>query len=183
MVERRGDSWLRRVLSRARLRDERGVALTEFALVLPVLMLLLLGMLDLGKAFNYWIDQTHLANLGARWAAVDKNVSTSLECTGFPTLQACIRSKANTDELKSAGTSDSVPDGVKVCLWYPEGGAKNVGNSVEVQVWSVYHFIPFVGNKVSFLTTEITGSATMRIEQIPLNNVMANNDAGAGHCA
>ncbi len=173
---------MRRVLSRTRLRDERGVALTEFALVLPVLMLLLLGMLDLGKAFNYWIDQTHLANLGARWAAVDKDVSTSIECAGAPTLQGCVRSKANTEELKSSGTSDSVPDGVKVCVWFPEG-ASNVGNSVEVQVWSEYHFIPFVGNKVSFLTTEITGSATMRVEQIPSAYSAANNDAGAGHCA
>src|ERR687888_909114 len=65
---RRGHSLRRRVLRRCR--DERGVALTEMALVLPLLLLLLLGMIDFGKAINYWLDETHLANEGARWAAV-----------------------------------------------------------------------------------------------------------------
>jgi Flp pilus assembly protein TadG len=166
---------MRRVLTGTRFRDERGVALTEFALVLPVLMLLLLGMLDLGKAFNYWIDQTHLANLGARWAAVDKTIPSG-------TLQDYIKAQANTEELKSSGTSDSVPDGVKVCIWFPEG-ASNVGNAVEVQVWSEYHFIPFVGDNISFLTAEITGQATMRIEQLPSAYSVADNDAGTGKCA
>ena len=61
-----------RVFDRLR-HDESGVAITEFALVLPLLLLLLLGMIDFGKAINYWIDETHLANEGARWAAVNKN--------------------------------------------------------------------------------------------------------------
>ena len=43
---------------------EAGVALVEFALVLPLLLVILFGMLDFGKAFNYWIDTTHLANSG-----------------------------------------------------------------------------------------------------------------------
>jgi Flp pilus assembly protein TadG len=47
-------------------RNEAGAALVEFVLVLPLLLVLLLGMLDLGKAFNYWIDETHLAHEGAR---------------------------------------------------------------------------------------------------------------------
>ena len=53
--------------------DERGTSLTEFALVLPVLLLLLLAMVDFGKAVNSWIDQTHLANEGARMAMVNNN--------------------------------------------------------------------------------------------------------------
>ena len=43
----------------------------EFALVLPLLLLILIGMLDFGKIFNYWIDETHLANEGARYAVVE----------------------------------------------------------------------------------------------------------------
>src|SRR2546421_1765158 len=67
---RRGPS-LRRFLRLCR--DERGTSLTEMALVLPVLLLLILGMIDFGKAVNYWIDQTHLANEGARMAMVNNN--------------------------------------------------------------------------------------------------------------
>src|SRR5436305_7136972 len=67
---RRGHS-LRRALRRCR--DERGVALTEMALVLPLLLLLILAMIDFGKAINYWIDDTHLANEGARLVVVNNN--------------------------------------------------------------------------------------------------------------
>src|SRR2546423_11636397 len=53
--------------------DERGVALIEFALVLPMVLLLLLGMIDVGKAVNYWNDETHLANEASRAIAVNNS--------------------------------------------------------------------------------------------------------------
>ena len=73
--------------------NERGAALVEFALVLPLLLVLVFGMLEFGKAFNYWIDTTHLANEGARWAVVNHN-------PGSGTLQEYVKSRANTVELR-----------------------------------------------------------------------------------
>ena len=58
-------------MRRGRIREERGTALVELALVLPLLLVILLGMLDFGKAFNEWMSQTHLASEGARLAAVN----------------------------------------------------------------------------------------------------------------
>jgi TadE-like protein len=52
-------------------RSQRGTALVELAIVLPLLLVLLLGMLDFGKAYNEWIDETHLANEAARLASVN----------------------------------------------------------------------------------------------------------------
>ena len=75
-------------------RNEAGAALVEFVLVLPLLLVLLLGMLDLGKAFNYWIDETHLAHEGARFAAVNKNPGPGAS------LQESIKSQADSEELK-----------------------------------------------------------------------------------
>ena len=43
-----------------RFNDQKGTSLVEFALILPVLALILFGLLDFAKAFNYWNDQTHL---------------------------------------------------------------------------------------------------------------------------
>jgi Flp pilus assembly protein TadG len=43
----------------------------EFALILPLVLLLLLGLIWFGRAFTIWIDQTHLANEGARYAVVN----------------------------------------------------------------------------------------------------------------
>jgi Flp pilus assembly protein TadG len=145
-----------------RIGDERGVALTEFALILPLLMLVLIGMLDFGKAYNYWIDQTHLANEGARWAAVDKNPAGVTM-----TLQQYIASKANTDELKTGGTS-SITGPLGVCIAFP-AGTSNVGNPVEVRVSTTYNWLPMIGAKISILQTEINGKATMRIEKKPVN--------------
>ena len=74
--------------------DERGAVLVEFALVLPLLLILVFGMLEFGKAFNYWIDTTHLANEAARWAVVNNN-------PGAGTLQEYIKSQATVGRPRS----------------------------------------------------------------------------------
>src|ERR671937_3259949 len=91
-------------LSRRLREDKSGVALVEFALVLPVLLVLLFGMLDFGKAFNYWIDATHLENEGARWAVVNKNPGSG----AGQSLQEYIQTQGTTAELVNGGTA-SVP--------------------------------------------------------------------------
>src|SRR5690348_7956590 len=48
--------------SRRTARNERGGAMVEFFHSPPRVLLLLCGMVDFGKAFDYWTDETHLAN-------------------------------------------------------------------------------------------------------------------------
>src|SRR5438552_2693398 len=55
-----------------RLRCEQGQALVEFALVLPVLLLVVVGIVTFGRAMNYDSQETHLVNEAARYAAVDQ---------------------------------------------------------------------------------------------------------------
>ncbi|MGH2471847.1 MAG: TadE/TadG family type IV pilus assembly protein [Candidatus Limnocylindria bacterium] len=50
-------------------RDDRGQSLVEFALALPVLLLLLLGLADLGRAFYYTSAIANAARVGAEYAA------------------------------------------------------------------------------------------------------------------
>src|SRR5829696_9006387 len=80
---------------RGRLGRERGQSMVEFALVLPFVLLLVLGMLDLGKAMHYRNDMTHLANEAARFAAVNRNPGPETS------LEASIRTQATSDELKN----------------------------------------------------------------------------------
>jgi Flp pilus assembly protein TadG len=141
-------------------RDESGVALVEFALVLPILLVLLFGMLDFGKAFNYWIDETHLANEGARWAVVNKN-------PGSGTLQQYIQQQADTPELRNGGTS-SVPTPLQVCISFPDGSSE-VGDPVHVAVSTTYNWLPFLGSRLGIASTTMTGSSTMRLEAEPTN--------------
>jgi Flp pilus assembly protein TadG len=143
----------------ARSRDGSGQALPEFALVLPLLMVVLLGMLDFGKAFNYWINVTHLANEGARWSVVDKNPG------GTISLQNYIKQQADTAELR---------DGATVCinLIHVSSGSSapyGPGDAVEMRVTYPYNWLPFFQKRLGFATTTITGSATMRLESTPSN--------------
>jgi Flp pilus assembly protein TadG len=51
---------------------ERGQALVEFALVLPLLALLLFGVIQFGIAFNNYVTLTDAVRAGARSAAVSR---------------------------------------------------------------------------------------------------------------
>jgi Flp pilus assembly protein TadG len=138
-------------------RQEDGVALVEFALVAPLLLVILFGMLDFGRTFNYWIDATHLANEGARWAVVNKNPASS------GTLQDYIQQQADTDELRNGGSS-AVPSALEVCISFPNGAT--VGNPVQVTASLTYNWLPFLSEQAlgGLTSTSVSSSSTMRLE-------------------
>lgn len=138
--------------------EEDGAALVELALILPILVILLLAMLDMGRAFHYWVDETHLANEAARMAAVDNNPGAG----GGQTLQAYIRSQGTTAELRNGGPNVSVP--LSVCVDFP-AGTSNIGDPVRVTAQHTHRWRPALGLTVA--TTVITGRATMRLEAKP----------------
>ena len=167
----RGDETTRR---RRGLREEHGVALVEFTLVAPLLMLLLFAMVDFGRAFNYWIDETHLANTGARMAVVDRWPTKD----SGQTLHEFLVSQADTGELQAS---------VAVCIWFPDPDAvtdpddpdappppdggdpfqfkpdPGVGDPFTVLLWmkEPFKFIPLVGP----WEKEIAARSTMRLEK------------------
>jgi Flp pilus assembly protein TadG len=59
----------------SRIRDERGQTMTEFAIVLPVLCLLLFGVIQFGILFNNYVTLTDAVRAGARKAAVSRQTS------------------------------------------------------------------------------------------------------------
>jgi Flp pilus assembly protein TadG len=56
--------------ARGRTARDRGSAAVEFALVLPILLLILFGIIDFGRALNAQIELTGAARDGARLAAL-----------------------------------------------------------------------------------------------------------------
>lgn len=52
---------------------ERGAAAVEMAVVLPLLLLLLIGIMEYGRAFNVQVSLTQAAREGARHAAIHYN--------------------------------------------------------------------------------------------------------------
>ena len=152
---------------RPSLGNQRGVALIEFALVLPMILLLLLGTIDVGKAVNYWNDETHLANEAARYAAVNKSPVTG------ETINQAVHDEADSAELRNGGTGSVSSPGVQICIWFPQNldtaddpvRDHNIGNPVQVVVHAQYNWLAYLVGKGLPIHSDLTGTSTMRIEQ------------------
>ncbi len=59
--------------SRMRVRDDRGAAAVEFAIVAPLLFLLVFAIIDFGFGFHAWDATQNAAREGARLAAVSSD--------------------------------------------------------------------------------------------------------------
>ena len=57
--------------------DVRGQSLVELALALPILLLILLGLADLGRAFYYTSAIANAARVGAAYAAMNSSTATA----------------------------------------------------------------------------------------------------------
>jgi Flp pilus assembly protein TadG len=153
---------------RQSLADERGVALIEFALVLPLLLLIMFGMIDFGKAFNYWNDETHLANEAARQAVVNRCPG----CGSGQKINDWVRTQADSAELRNGGTQSISSPGVSICIWFPKPDPVNapirahaVGDPVQVVVKAQYNWLAYLVGQGLPAHSDLTGTATMRLEQ------------------
>src|SRR5579864_5327955 len=86
-------------MTRQGLRNERGQAVTEFAMVVPLFAVLVIVLILFGKALYDYIQLTHTANEAARLVAVNQPQSGTL-CSYLSSLAA-------------------LPAGVTVTISYP----------------------------------------------------------------
>lgn len=159
--EKRRGRWYTVRRSRG-LRGERGQAATELILVLPVFLALVFGLIELGKGFAYWVDMTHLAGEGGRYAAVSWFPGCAANSTGLcpapnTTLAQYIASQTDTAELRSSSNSaeaagcpnspastakGEVPCKLRVEFCYPPqtGGVTKgtPGSALRVKITSTY---------------------------------------------
>jgi Flp pilus assembly protein TadG len=132
-------------------RRDAGVAVVEFAVLVPVLLLIVLGIGDFGLAMNTYNNETQLANEGARLAVVNRN-------PGGGTLQDYIKNQGDTADIRANATVD-------IC--FPDGTA-TVGHPVQVTVSVDHGWLPYLKNVLGIApSTTITGKAVMRLEQNP----------------
>jgi hypothetical protein len=152
-------------------RDEGGQALVEFALIAPLFLMIVVGIIQFGIGLNYWLDMQRIANQGARWAVVNNwptcpRGSTSCTGTNNPpftspqTLQNYLH-----HEVITQGLTSTVED-VEIC--YPDDlsgttDPEDVGTPVRVRLQAPFTFVPIV--HVGTIT--LTADATMRLEQDP----------------
>jgi Flp pilus assembly protein TadG len=136
--------------------SERGSELIEFALVCPLLLLLVLGIVDFGFLFQRFEVVTNAAREGARLAVLQ----------GYDS--ADVQARVN-DYLQQGGvpTSAGNPTIQLSTVDIPLGGGKTVsGKQVQVQY---FHNYLFMGNILgwfggSFTSVPLTAVSTMRTE-------------------
>ncbi len=131
---------------------ERGQALIEFALIAPLFLVIVVGIIQFGIGLNYWLDLNRLANQGARWAVVNCNPVSSGVCD--PTLE---------DALENGVTSGGNVALATVCFVNAPPGGAAVGQPLRVDVNSEFTFLPIL----DLGTITLRAQATMRIEQPP----------------
>lgn len=78
---------LRRLIGRAK--DERGAAIVEFALVAPILLTLVWGIIETGRVFYTINSLASSVRDGARWGAANCVMQTSGVGAGTPAIDAC----------------------------------------------------------------------------------------------
>jgi Flp pilus assembly protein TadG len=147
----------------ARARDDQGQALVEFALVLPLLLAGVVGILSFGRAMNYNEQATHLASEAARYATVDQVPANA----SGQTLGQWLRSQVDAPELQKGSKSVTSP---QVCVSYP-AGTTTVGSPVAISVSFTFNWLPILHLGVTSST--ITQTATMRIEVPPTSSFFA----------
>jgi Flp pilus assembly protein TadG len=142
----------------------------EFALVLPLLIVLVLGMLDFGRAINYWNDETHLANEAARYAAVNNSPNEGWKTDPINPnfkINAAIKDQA----VRSTASVTFCFPGITI---HPgDNTAVPAGAPVKARVSDTYHWFQLhlkglagIGDKdLSIADTVLTGTSTMRLEQ------------------
>ncbi|KLU11142.1 TadE/TadG family type IV pilus assembly protein [Kocuria sp. SM24M-10] len=96
-------------------REERGAVAVEFAFVVPVLLLILFGIMEFGRAYNTQISLTHAARETARHMAVtgDWGNAIAFGRDAAPSLTAANMSFAADPAACAPGTS------VNVTITYP----------------------------------------------------------------
>jgi hypothetical protein len=123
--------------------EEKGASAVEFAILLPIIVMLFFAIFEFGIAFNNYIALTHAAREGARLAAVNYD-----EDPGIDEFETRIRESAPTVNIESidlSGQDGEIGDTVSVTV---------TGEVLNIE-------IPLAGS----WPVQLTSTATLRLEQ------------------
>lgn len=138
---------------RGHTRGLKGQALVEFALVLPILLILLLGILDFGRAIAAYNSVSNAARSGARVAIVNQD-------------PAAIEAAVNSEAISLGDVAVAFDPDVNDRPACPaEDCCPQIGCIVEVRVTSSYDpATPIFSNIVGSI--EVSSAARMPIESV-----------------
>lgn len=126
-------------------KKQQGAVAVEFALLLPLLVMIVFGIFQFGIAFNNWIIISNAAREGARLASVNGSLSA-----------------ADINIIKSYAPSGDIVSVVAYCDF---GTGKGKPVRVEVVGKVLDLSIPFVPSPPGGNAISLKSAATMRLEK------------------
>jgi PKD repeat protein len=140
-------------------RGNRGQSLVEFALVVPVLLVILLVAIDFGRIFLGWIELNNAARIAANYAAAAQPPLTSAQQLQYRAIVAKETAGINCD------LPNPIPDPA-----FPSGDA--VGGQATVSLSCIFHPItPFMQNLLGGTGVNMGASANFPIRAGVLTNL------------
>jgi Flp pilus assembly protein TadG len=127
-------------------KNQQGQAVVEFAVILPVLLLVLFSILQFGIVFNNYIQVTAAAREGARKAAVSRGLGAA---------------GAKSAAITAAKGAAPGLDQSKLTITFPNNPSFTAGTDVVVKVTYPYS-INILGKVVG--SGNLSSSTTMRVE-------------------
>ena len=151
MIRRKGQTLSRSSASPAS--EARGAVLIEFALSLPLLLLLIVGIFDFGFLFQQYAVLTNAAREGARMAVL----------TGY--LDADVQDRV-TKYLVAGGVTGTPTTTVVSSTITPGGGAPFTTKKVTVTLNHTFTFLGPIATLFggTFGTVTLTAASEMRVE-------------------
>ena len=124
-----------------RFNRSRGQSLVEFALFVPVLALILLLAIDLGRAYLGWVTLTNVARIGANYAAVNPDGWSG---SGDATIQARYQELMDND---AQGINCDLPASLPAPTF--SDASLTIGSRVSVDLTCTFHLLtPFLSSVV-----------------------------------
>lgn len=126
------------------MKSEKGQSLVEFALVLPILLLLLFGIVDFGRIFHVYLTMDHAGREAARAASIGKDDTT----------------------IKNTAVNFGESIGIKFeQVGVNPEGTRHSGDEVEITIVYPFKFLTPIVNNVEVLNPlTLTDETTMRVE-------------------
>lgn len=144
---------------RAKRHGERGQSLLEFAVVVPVFLLVVMGIVDFGVGLKSWIQITNASREAARYGAIHCSAG---DIDGTPVADLVV--DRGIDSATGLGLTSSNVTVSSNC------DAGHATESLTVTIEYDYELISPLGGMMSFFgggisdTIKLTSSADMRIE-------------------
>ncbi len=122
---------------------ERGQSLVEFAIVIPVLLLILLFAVDFGRVYLGWVNLNNVARVGANFAALNPD---AWQNGGDTSLQARYRELMGKD---ARGINCTLPGTLPAPTFPDSGNSYDVGKRVRVDLTCSFQlFTPLISNLI-----------------------------------